>query len=66
MIAKVIIDIDEAFDDLGYYEQDECISNFYDMLQRDQQAEFISRIIKDAYDGTLIGELERRGFEIKK
>lgn len=66
MKAKIIIDIDEAFDVLGYYEQDECISNFYDMLQRNQQAEFIARIIKDAYDDTLIGEVKRRGYEIKK
>lgn len=66
MKAKVIIDFDEAFDDLGFYEQDECVSNFYDMLQRDSQAEFIARIIKDADDDTLISELERRGFEIKK
>lgn len=61
MKAKVIIDIDEAFDDLGFYEQDECVSNFYDMLQRDQQVEFIARIIEDADDDTLIGEVRRRG-----
>ena len=66
MKAKVFIDIDEAFDDLGFYEQDECISNFYDMLQRDQQVEFIARIIEDADDDVLIGELERRGYNIKK
>lgn len=61
MKAKVFIDIDEAFDDLVFYEQDECISNFYDMLQRDQQVEFIARIIEDASDDTLIDEVQRRG-----
>ena len=42
-------------------EQAECVSNFYDMLQRDQQVEFIARIIEDASDDTLIDEVQRRG-----
>lgn len=61
MKAKVIIDIEEAFDDLDFYEQEEFISNFYYMLQRDQQAEFIAEIIEDADDDTLINEVQRRG-----
>lgn len=61
MKAEVCIDIDEAFGNLGFYEQDECVSNFYDMLQRVQQVKFIARIIEDADDDTLIGEVQRRG-----
>lgn len=59
--ADVSIDIDDAFNSLNYMEQAECISNFYDMLQRDQQVEFIARIIEDAGDDTLIDEVQRRG-----
>lgn len=62
MIAKVTIDIDDAFNSLNYMEQAECVSNFYDMLQRDQQVEFIARIIEDADDDVLIDEVQRRGF----
>ena len=61
MITEVTIDIDDAFNSLNYMEQGECISNFYDMLQRDQQVEFIARIIKDVSDDTLIDEVQRRG-----
>lgn len=61
--ADVSIDIDEAFNSLNYVEQAECVSNFYDALFKDQQAEFIAEIIEDADDDTLIDELERRGFE---
>ena len=59
--ADVSIDIDEAFNSLDYMEQAECVSNFYDMLQRDQQVEFIARIIEGAGDDTLIDEVQRRG-----
>lgn len=61
MIEEVTIDIDDAFSSLNYMEQAECVSNFYDMLQRDQQVEFIARIIKDADDDVLIDEVQRRG-----
>lgn len=61
MITEVFIDLEKVFDDLGFYEKDECISNFYDMLQRDQQVEFIALIIEDADDDTLIDEVQRRG-----
>ena len=66
MIAEVTIDIDDAFNSLSYMEQAECVSNFYDWLQKSQQAQFISEIISDADDDVLIDELERRGYEVKK
>lgn len=64
--ADVSIDIDEAFNSLNYMEQAECVSNFYDALTSNQQAEFIAQIIEDADDDALIDELERRGYELKK
>ena len=66
MIAEVTIDIDDAFNSLGYMEQAECVSNFYDWLNSSQQEQFISEIIEDADDDVLIGELERRGYNVKK
>ena len=66
MIAEVTIDIDDAFNSLNYMEQAECVSNFYDWLQKSQQKQFISEIIEDADDDVLIGELERRGYNVKK
>ena len=66
MIAEVTIDIDDAFNSLNYMEQAECVSNFYDWLQSSQQEQFISEILEDADDDVLIGELERRGYEVKK
>ena len=66
MIAEVTIDIDDAFNSLSYMEQAECVSNFYDWLQKSQQEQFISEIIEDVDDDILIGELERRGYEVKK
>ena len=66
MIAEVTIDIDDAFNSLNYMEQAECVSNFYDWLQKSQQEQFISEIIEDADDDVLIDELERRGYEVKK
>ena len=64
--ADVSIDIDEAFESLSYMEQAECVSNFYDWLQKSQQEQFISEIIEDADDDVLSGELERRGYNVKK
>lgn len=61
MIAEVTIDIDDAFNSLNYIEQAECVSNFYNWLNKSQQEQFIAEIIKDADDDTLIGEVERRG-----
>lgn len=66
MIAEITIDIDDAFNSLNYMEQSECVSNFYDWLNKSQQEQFISEIIEDADDDVLIDELERRGYEIKK
>ena len=66
MIAEVTIDIDEAFNSLSYMEQAECVSNFYDRLNSNQQEQFIAEILEDADDDVLIGELERRGYEVKK
>lgn len=59
--AEVTIDIDEAFNSLNYMEQAECVSNFYNALTSNQQAEFIAQIIEDADDDTLIDEVQRRG-----
>lgn len=70
MIAEVTIDvsidIDEAFNSLNSAEQAECVSNFYDWLNNSQQEQFIAQVIEDADDDVLIGELERRGYEVKK
>ena len=66
MIAEVMIDIDDAFNSLSYMEQAECVSNFYDWLNSNQQEQFIAEIIEDADDDVLIGELERRGYDVKK
>ena len=66
MIAEVTIDIDDAFNSLNYMEQAECVSNFYDWLNSNQQEQFIAEIIEDADDDVLIGELKRRGYNVKK
>ena len=66
MIAEVTIDIDDAFNSLSDMEQAECVSNFYDWLNSNQQEQFIAEIIEDADDDVLIDELERRGYEVKK
>ena len=66
MIAEVTIDIDDAFNSLNDMEQAECVRNFYDLLNSNQQEQFISEIIEDADDDVLIDELERRGYDVKK
>ena len=55
------IDIDEAFDNLDYMEKAECVSNFYDALQKSQQEQFVAEIIEDADDDVLIDEVQCRG-----
>ena len=65
MIAEVTIDIDDAFNSLSYMEQAECVSNFYDWLNSNQQEQFIAEILEDADDDVLIDELKRRGYEVK-
>ena len=66
MIAEVTIDIDDAFNSLSYMEQAECVSNFYDWLNSNQQEQFIAEIIEDSDDDVLIDELKRRGYNVKK
>ena len=66
MIAEVTIDIDDAFNSLSYMEQAECVSNFYDWLNSNQQEQFIAEIIEDADDDVLIDELKRRGYNVKQ
>ena len=66
MIAKVTIDIDEAFDSLGNDGSAECVSNFYEALPHRHQHEIIAQIIEDADDDALIDELKRRGYNVKK
>ena len=66
MIAEVTIDIDDAFNSLSCIEQAECVSNFYYLLDSNQQEQFISEIIEYADDDVLIGELELRGYKVKK
>ena len=66
MIAEVTIDIDDAFNSLSYMEQAECVSNFYDWLNSNQQEQFIAEILEDADDDVLIDELEHRGYDVKK
>lgn len=59
--TDVSIDIGDAFNSLNYMEQAECVSNFYDWLQKSQQEQFISEIIEDVDDDVLIDEVQRRG-----
>ena len=66
MIAEVTIDIDDAFNSLNYMEQAECVSNFYDWLNSNQQEQFIAEILEDADDDVLIDELKHRGYNVKK
>ena len=66
MIAEVTINIDDAFNSLNYMEQAECVSNFYDWLNSNQQEQFIAEILEDADDDVLIDELKRRGYNVKK
>ena len=66
MIAEVTIDFDDAFNSLSCMEQAKCVSNFYDWLNSNQQEQFIAEIIEDADDDVLIGELKRRGYNVKK
>lgn len=59
--ADVSIDIDEAFNSLNSMEQAECVSNFYEWLQKSQQQEFVAQIIDEVDDDILIDEVQRRG-----
>ena len=66
MISEVTIDIDDAFNSLSYMEQAECVSNFYDWSNSNQQEQFIAEILEDADDDVLIDELKHRGYNVKK
>ena len=66
MIAEVTIDIDDAFNSLSCMEQAECVLNFYDWLNSNQQGQFIAEIIEYADDDVLIDELKHRGYNVKK
>lgn len=59
--AEVTIDIDDVFNSLTYMEQAECVSNFYEWLQKSQQQEFVAQIIDEVDDDILIDEVQRRG-----
>ena len=66
MITEVFIDLEKVFNGLSKIKQAECVSNFYDWLNSNQQEQFIAEIIEDADDDVLINELVRKGYEIKK
>lgn len=66
MIAEVTIDLEKVFKGLSHIKQVECTGKFYCWLSKRHQQEFVTNVIEDADDDTLICELERRGYEIKK
>lgn len=66
MITEVFIDLEKVFKGLSHIKQFECTGEFYCWLSKQQQQEFAERIIEDADDDTLIGELERRCYNVKK
>lgn len=66
MITEVFIDLEKVFKGLSHIKQFECTGEFYCWLSKQQQQEFAERIIEYVDSCTLIGELERRGYEVKK
>lgn len=66
MITEVFIDLEKVFKGLSHIKQVECAGKFYCWLSKRQQQEFAAQIIDEVDDNTLIGELERRGYELKK
>ena len=66
MITEVFIDLEKVFNGLSKIKQAECVLNFYDWLNSNQQGQFIAKIIEDADDDVLINELGRRGYNVKK
>ena len=66
MITEVFIDLENVFKDLSNIKQVKCTCEFYCWLSKRQQQQFISEIIEDADDDTLIDELKRRGYNVKK
>ena len=66
MITEVFIDLEQVFKGLSHIKQAKCVGEFYCWLSKRQQKEFAAEIIEGADDDTLIDELERRGYEVKK
>lgn len=66
MITEVFIDLEKIFKGLSHIKQFECTGKFYCWLSKRQKQQFIAEIIKYADDYILIGELERRGYNVKK
>ena len=66
MITEVFIDLEMVFKGLSHIKQAKCVGEFYCWLSKRQQQEFASNIIDKVDDDTLIGELERRGYNVKK
>ena len=66
MITEVFIDLEQVFKGLSHIKQAKCAGEFYCWLSKRQQQEFAAKIIEGADDDTLIGELERRGYDVKK
>ena len=66
MITEVFIDLEMVFKGLSHIKQAKCAGEFYCWLSKQQQQEFAAKIIEGADDDTLIGELERRGYDVKK
>ena len=66
MITEVFIDLEKVFKGLSHIKQAKCAGEFYCWLSKRQQQEFAAKIIEGVDDDTLIGELERRGYDVKK
>ena len=66
MITEVFIDLEKVFKGLSNIKQAKCVGEFYCWLSKRQQQEFSAKIIDEVDDDTLIAELERRGYEVKK
>ena len=66
MITEVFIDLEKVFKGLSHIKQVECTGKFYCWLSKQQQQEFATEIIDEVDDDTLIDELERRGYNVKK
>lgn len=66
MITEVFIDLEKVFKGLSNIKQVECTGKFYCWLSKRQQQEFDAKIIEYVDSCTLIDELKRRGYEVKK
>ena len=66
MITEVFIDLEQVFKGLSHIKQAKCVGEFYCWLSKRQQKEFAAQIIEYADNDVLIGELERRGYNVKK